>query len=77
MLTVSALIDVLRLEQSLGITALPVPRDHCSDGYYARRQLERSLQEPLDSPYKLKIEFSKASRLDTKEEYLHSNTSYY
>ncbi|MDO8511360.1 MAG: hypothetical protein Q7S55_04290 [Nanoarchaeota archaeon] len=78
MLTLRDIIRVIKIEQALGIPALPVPRDHCSPEYYAEKESQRSLQEASDSPsYKIKIEFSRVSSISTREEYLHPNISYY
>ena len=74
MLTLRDIIRVIKMEQALGIPALPVPRDHCSPEYYAKKESQRSLDSPS---YKIKIEFSKVSRISTREEYLHPNISYY
>jgi hypothetical protein len=78
MLRADEIAKLIQFEQALGIPALPVPRDRCSPEYYAEKEFQRSLQEASDSPsYKIRIEFSRASRINSREEYLHPNLSYY
>ncbi|HLD39554.1 MAG TPA: hypothetical protein VJB13_00230 [Candidatus Nanoarchaeia archaeon] len=69
MLTLDAILRTLKMESALGSV-----RDSFSQNYACRRAGAVALS---NSSYKIKIEYSKASNLETRQEYLHPNFTYY
>ncbi len=76
MVYVDDIVAALKFEAMMGDPGMPVPRDRLSTDYYNQKRFEESLRVSRQRNYKVKIEFSPATRVATKQEYLHSNITY-